>query len=183
MSSAAIATLLTWVRGRCRHCRERRRPDRTRGDWAHFQASACSRPPPPTIRTFIESRIQWRKCRVAGEHHGDAVLVGRGDHFRVALRASRLDDGLDAEIGDDVQSIAKRKERIGRRRRRFQRQAFVLRLHGRDLAAHHAAHLSCTYPECCFVLGANDGIRFDIFRNAPGEQKIARVSAAVGARW
>ena len=27
---------------------------------------------------------QWRKCRDAGEHHGDAGLVGGGDHFLVA---------------------------------------------------------------------------------------------------
>src|SRR5690606_23731840 len=47
----------------------------------------------------------------AGEHHGDAVLVGRGDHLGVAHRAARLDHRLDAGGGGGVNAVAEREER------------------------------------------------------------------------
>ena len=50
----------------------------------------------------------------AGEHHRQAVLVGGRDHFGVAHRAARLDDGRRAGGGDRVEAVAKRKERVGR---------------------------------------------------------------------
>ena len=57
MSSAAMATLRdAAARARCRRCRARRNTCVTRGDCAIFQASACSRPPPPMIRTFMALR-------------------------------------------------------------------------------------------------------------------------------
>ena len=59
-----------------------------RGDCAHFHASACSRPPEPTIRTFM-ARRSVPEVAHAGEHHGHAVLVGRGDDFVVALASRR----------------------------------------------------------------------------------------------
>ena len=53
------------------------------------------------------------KVAHAGEHHGDAVLIGGRDDFRIALRAARLNDRVDAELGQGVESVAKRKEGIG----------------------------------------------------------------------
>src|SRR5450631_2810680 len=175
ISSAAMSTLLDFgsiavpaLPGATNTCR-------TRGDAAHFQVSACSRPPPPTINIFMEARALtglMPEVAYPGEHHGDAVFVGRADHFGIALRASGLNHGLDPELGDDVQSVAKREERVGRHRRRFQRQAFVPGLQSGDLAADYAAHLPGAYPQRRLVLGANDGIGFDIFRDAPGKQQI-----------
>ena len=49
----------------------------------------------------------------AGEHHRDAVLVGGGDHLVVAHGAARLDHGDGAVVGDDVEAVAEREERVG----------------------------------------------------------------------
>ena len=48
-----------------------------------FQASACSRPPLPTTRTFIgHARPSMPEVPHAGEHHRDAVLVGGARSLR-----------------------------------------------------------------------------------------------------
>ena len=59
----------------------------------------------------------------AGEHHRDAALVRGGDHLVVAHAAARLDHGDRAVVGDDVEAVAKRKERVGRDDRAGERQA------------------------------------------------------------
>ena len=56
-------------------------------------------------------------------------------------------------------------------------------LQSRDLAADHPAHLPRTDAERRLVLGADDGIRFDIFRDAPREQKIVAAPPGLGARF
>ena len=48
----------------------------------------------------------------AGEHHRDAALVGGGDDLVVAHAAAGLDHGDGAIVGDDVEAVAKRKERV-----------------------------------------------------------------------
>ena len=63
----------------------------------------------------------------AGEHHRDAALVGGGDHLVVAHAAARLDDGDRAVVGDDVEAVAEREERVRGDDRARQRQARVLR--------------------------------------------------------
>src|SRR5699024_3848772 len=94
----------------------------TRGDCASFQASACSRPPPPMTRIFMDvvpgaGPAFYRAGRLpplasmpevadAGEDHGDAVLVGGGDDFAVAHRTARLDHRLDAGRGSRVDAVA-----------------------------------------------------------------------------
>ena len=52
MSSAAMATLRTLGSRAVPALPGATSTSVTRGDWAHFQASACSRPPPPMIRTL-----------------------------------------------------------------------------------------------------------------------------------
>ena len=42
----------------------------------------------------------------AGEDQRDAVFVGGLDHFVVALRAARFDDGLDTHLGCLVDTVA-----------------------------------------------------------------------------
>ena len=54
----------------------------------------------------------------AGEDHRQAVLVAGGDHFVVAPRAARLDDGRDARRGRAVDRIVEREERVGGEHRR-----------------------------------------------------------------
>src|SRR6187549_4234821 len=64
----------------------------TFGDCAHFHASACSRPPEPTIRIFIGGLCLVAEVAHAREHHGHAVFVGRGNDFIVTFAASGLHD-------------------------------------------------------------------------------------------
>src|SRR5690606_28424786 len=89
MSSAAIATFETLGSRAVPALPGAQYTRFTRGDCAHFHASACSRPPPPMTRTFTSVP----EVAHAGEHHRHAVLVGSRDHFRVADRSARLDDG------------------------------------------------------------------------------------------
>ena len=111
----------------------------TRLDCAIFHANACSRPPPPMTRIFIaSSRPSSRRarslrdysnvgkhtaagsCRLvakmpdAGKHHRHAALIGRGDDFSIAHAAAGLDDRDRAVVRDDIETVAKRKERVGR---------------------------------------------------------------------
>ena len=45
----------------------------TRDDCAHFQASACSRPPPPTIRTFIDLLLPKHAAAVGCANAGSVA--------------------------------------------------------------------------------------------------------------
>ena len=48
----------------------------------------------------------------AGEHHGDAVLVGGGDDLVVAHRAARLDDGGGAGLDGREQAVGEGEEGV-----------------------------------------------------------------------
>ena len=48
----------------------------------------------------------------AGEHHRDAVLVGRGDDLLVAHAAAGLDHRGGAGVGDHVEAVAEREEGV-----------------------------------------------------------------------
>ena len=52
------------------------------------------------------------KMSDTGKDHGDAVLVGCIDGILVADRATWLDDGLDAGLGDFLDIISKWEEGI-----------------------------------------------------------------------
>src|SRR5260221_6723952 len=82
----------------------------TRGLCASFQASACSRPPAPMTSSFMSVP----EVAHAGEHHGDAVLVGGGDHLVVAHAAAGLDHRARAGLGESVEAVAEREEGIRR---------------------------------------------------------------------
>ena len=51
---------------------------------------------------------------LAGEDHRQPALVRRGDDFRIAHRAARLNHRANAGVREDVQAISKREERVGR---------------------------------------------------------------------
>src|SRR5690606_29787583 len=85
----------------------------TSGDCAAFHARACSRPPPPMIKTFTRVSLV-AEVPDAREHHRDTVLVRGADDFRVADRPARLDDGANAELDRDVEAVAEREERVRR---------------------------------------------------------------------
>src|SRR5919197_2163861 len=57
----------------------------TRGLWAIFQASACSRPPPPTIRIFIAGSASPAPRRASFQRPARPLaLVGRLDELEVS---------------------------------------------------------------------------------------------------
>ena len=49
----------------------------------------------------------------AGEVHGDAGSVGRGDDFLVPDRAAGLHHSPDAGVDQDLQAVGEREERVG----------------------------------------------------------------------
>ena len=111
----------------------------------------------------------------AGEHHREAVLVGRGDHLVVAHAAAGLDDRRRAGLRDDVDAVAEREERIGRDHRAGEREARVLRLDRRDARGVDAAHLPGADAERPAVAAEHDRVRLHELRDAPGEQQVVEL--------
>src|SRR5690606_29192911 len=152
----------------------------TLGDWASFQASACSRPPEPMTRTFMccsESRLGW-SCLVAempetGEHHGDVVLVGCSDHLFVAHRAAGLDDRGGAGLGKHVEAVAEGEEGVRGDHAAGDLQAGILGLDLGDAGGVDPAHLAGADADGHAVLAIDDGVGLDVLGHAPGEQHVA----------
>src|SRR5258706_11293727 len=90
----------------------------TLGLCAIFQAIACSRPPEPMTRIFMSVA----EMPHAGEHHGDAALVGRGDDFRVAHAAAGLDDRCGTGVNHGIEAVAEGEEGVRRHDRAADRK-------------------------------------------------------------
>src|SRR5690554_6226461 len=75
----------------------------TRGSCATFHAKACSRPPLPIIKIFIENGPQKSKLVAevthAGEYHGNVSFICCGDHFFVTHGAAGLDYCTNTHFG------------------------------------------------------------------------------------
>src|SRR5688500_2294111 len=100
----------------------------TFGLCASFQAMACSRPPEPITRSFMSVP----EVAHAGEHHGHAALVRRGDDLVVAHAAAGLDHRGGAGFRQRVEPVAEREEGVGGDRRAGERQLGAGGLEGRD---------------------------------------------------
>src|SRR5688572_18581586 len=103
----------------------------TRGLCASFHAIACSRPPLPMTRSFIS----MSEMPDAGEYHGDATLVGGGNHLVVAHAAAWLDHGAGSRIDHRIEAVAERKEGVRGGDRAFEGELRVLRLDDGDARA------------------------------------------------
>src|SRR5690606_7420890 len=154
----------------------------TLGDWASFQASACSRPPEPMTRTFMccsESLLGWSflvaEMPEAGEYHGDVVLVGRGDHFLVTHRAAGLDHRGGASLGEHVEAVSERERGVGGDHATGDLQAGVLGLDLGDAGGIDPAHLARADADGHAVLAIDDGVGLDVLGYAPGEQHVAHL--------
>src|SRR5215510_3518606 len=143
----------------------------TRGLCASFHASACSRPPPPMTRSFIRARSMPEMTH-AGEHHGEPLLVGGGDHLVVPHAAAGLDDRFRARLGHRVHAVAEREESIRGDDRSAEREPRVLGLDCRDARAVDAAHLAGADAERHAAAREDDRVRLDELRDAPGKQEI-----------
>src|SRR4029078_8588503 len=133
---------------------------------ASFHAMACSRPPEPMTRIFMSVA----EVPHAREHHGDAALVGRGDHFCVAHAATGLDDSRGAGVNHRIQAVAERKVGVRGHYRAGNREPGMLRLDRRNPRAVNAAHLPRGHPDGGAVAAEHDGIGFDVLRHLPGEK-------------
>ena len=160
----------------------------TRGLCAIFHASACSLPPPPTTRMFIARRFRDRRqvsaeVADAGEHHREAALVGGRDHFSVAHAAARLDHRRGAVVGDHVEAVAKRKERVGSDRGARERELRARRLHRRDARRVDAAHLAGADAERLPVAAVHDRVRLHELGHAPHEHEVAQLVGRRRHAW
>ena len=109
------------------------------------------------------------KVSHAGEDHGDAMFVGRGDDFVVLDRAAGLDDRFGAGVGRFVQAVAERIKSVGRHRRSFEIQAVGCGAHDGDFGRIDAAHLAGADAEDLIRRREHDRVRFDVAANPPGE--------------
>src|ERR1700693_2950867 len=149
----------------------------TRGDWAHFQARACSRPPPPTMRTFMPTRPpSMPEVAHAGDRHGHAVFVGGCDHLLVAHRAARMNHRGDAEGGGDVDAVAKRKEGIGCHDCPAHFELLVRGLERGEARRVDATHLPGTDADRSAAAREHDGVRLDELHHGPGEQQVLELA-------
>src|SRR5256884_3825361 len=169
----------------------------TRGEAAHFQASACSRPPAPTMRTFMApheiercttaARDRSSRCSIswdpslmpevayAGEHHSHAMLIGGRDELRIALAPARLDHGADTVAGGHVEVVAKRQERIRGHDRAGHRELFIRGLHRGEACGVHAAHLTCADADGGAGARKYDGVGFHELAHGPGEAQVGEL--------
>src|SRR5690349_17049559 len=95
----------------------------------------------------------------AGEYHGDAELVGRGDHLVVAHAATWLYHRLRARPPDHLDAVAEGEEGVGGDHRSLERQSGFLRFQLGDACRVDAAHLPRADTECASVLAEDDGVR------------------------
>src|SRR5437016_5630006 len=174
MSSAATSTLRTFGSAAVPAFPGATSTCATLGDAAHFHASACSRPPQPTIKTFIGSALMAEMPR-AGEHHRHAVLVRGGDDFRVPLRAAGLDHGADAVVRGHIHAVAEWEEGIGGHGGAFDLELLVRRLHRGDAAGIDAAHLSGADADRGAVARKQDGVGLHELAHPPGEQQVGEL--------
>src|ERR1700683_338172 len=149
----------------------------TRAAAAHFQARACSRPPPPTIRTFIAaaSSTSVPEMAHAGEHHGHVVLIGGRDHLRVALAAARADHCANAVARGDVEVVAEREERVRCHHRGRDAELLVGCLRGGEPRGIYPAHLAGPDADGGAVTCEHDGVGLHELAHAPRETQVQQL--------
>ena len=110
----------------------------------------------------------------AGEDHGDAKAVGGGDDFGVADRASGLDDGGGAGLGDGFEAVGERKEGVGGGDVPARgRTAFMAPKRAASTRDIWPAPMPTVWPWPSAEAGVDDGVRFDVLADAPGEEERA----------
>ena len=108
----------------------------------------------------------------AGEDHGYAEAVGGGDYVLIFYRAAGLDDGGGSGLGYGFKAVGEGKEGVGGSHATLERQHG---LHGAEASGVHAAHLAGADAQGLAVAGIDDGVRFHVLANAPGEEQAAQL--------
>src|SRR3546814_3949232 len=94
-----------------------------------------------------------------GKYHRHAGLVGGGDHFRIAHRATRLDHRGDAGLRGGVDAVAEREECVRCHDRTRQFELLVTGLYAGDLCRIDTAHPAGADADRHAVFCVNDGDR------------------------
>ena len=68
----------------------------------------------------------------ASKHHGNATLIGGGDHFFIANRSARLNHARGACIGHRIQPITEWEKSVGCNCRAFEIEPSVTSLNAGD---------------------------------------------------
>src|SRR5471032_1270852 len=71
--------------------------------------------------TYVNSDVSVPEVAASGKHHREAALVGGGNHFRILHRPARLHHRRRARVGDGIETVAEREERVGGRHRSGER--------------------------------------------------------------
>src|SRR5258706_7745451 len=103
------------------------------------------------------------------EHHRNAVLVGRSDHFGVAQAATGLDHGADPGVGGDVEAVAEREEGVTGAHPTASPPGSAFRCDARRI---DAVLLTRADSHCLTVLGENDRVAADCCTHLPGEAEV-----------
>src|SRR5688572_12907402 len=104
--------------------------------------------------------------------HRDAVLIGSGDHFRVADRAPWLDDCRHTGRGGLIDAVAEGEEGVGSENRALGLVSRLGRLVNREKGRVDARHLAGPDADRRTAPGEDDGVRLDGGNGAPGEEQI-----------
>ena len=108
----------------------------------------------------------------SGEDHGHAQPVGGGDDVLVFHRATRLDDGGGAGGCDRLEAIGEREEGVGGGHGAGKGEHGLLRA---EFGGIDAAHLACADADGLAVARVDDGVRLDVFADAPGKEQVAQL--------
>jgi hypothetical protein len=114
----------------------------------------------------------------AGEDHGGAGAVDGVDDLLVADAAARLHEGGDAVAQGLFDAVGEGEERVGGERGALRALA---RLGAGDAHALDARHLPGADAEGGAGAGEDDGVRLDVFADAPGEVEIVQLGLGGGA--
>jgi hypothetical protein len=106
----------------------------------------------------------------AGEGHRDAQSIGGSDDILILYGAAGLDDRSCAGFGYGFKAVWEGEEGVGGGYAAFEGQDG---LHGSEAGGVYAAHLACAYANGLAVTGIDDGVRFNVLADAPGEEHAA----------
>ncbi len=104
--------------------------------------------------------------------HRQPVLIGGGDHFGIAHRSARLNDGGNPGRGCFIYPITERKERVGGEHRPTRVVPLSPGLVDGQERGIHPGHLPGPDPDGRLVLGQQDGVGLDAAHRRPGEAQV-----------
>ena len=107
----------------------------------------------------------------AGEDHRDSELVGGGDDVVILYGPTGLNHGSCARGGHRFKAVGEGKEGIGGGDGALERQHSLLRAEARGI---DTAHLASAHSHGLAIARIDDGIRFDVLADAPGEDQAAQ---------